>query len=464
MQNETSVKDNPIINNNIDPEYLKRFSEVFCPTRSAPFKIELDPIGWREVNQYNITLPMIRKHLLKIYHLGNQSPWYSTAGIMDFDNPDPEDIERIKERFGFDENNSMFITSPSHKKNHSSCHLLWKPVYDTDPSTARLFRTIVEPICSDIPHLDKKFPWTGKVYMRMPFGKDQNFIDHYGTGEILHPDWMTMLEMFEKLDSIDISSFNDYQLKFKLKYDTIRNDKNMSEAMELFDNGLQQSGTTNESLFEIMKIYRRQNVTEWQAVRKTKDWIYQNHNGKCSLINSGNTRTLDKEIERIGKSLYKYYDENKCYPDNIHNQCQGLTMNDLILAGNYFAGSMVDIKRFLKFMLIYSVHAHRGWVVITRDQFIKHIADHRSYIQFKNKLKEHGLLENSHYSYKHGTAKQYLFKGYKQSRDFLKYDGRHIDNVNDILAMQDKDFLKNHLKLNRMTINRLCNKTYTPYN
>jgi len=350
------------------PRYAIKFKKGYWCTKQKPLK----------------NIP-IKAHLTGIYYVSVLPKWYPLHCAFDFDNVKKIDIEKIRDKFEFDWTNSMLCSSES----LNGFHLMFKPIYNGKPLTIKLLQDIF--LFAKINNFEV-FPQINKTF-RLPFSPDQICLDfEYKNLK----DWKEQLYWFNNLNLYDLKNLKNIprqQTIFDLEK-PIQKQKigTYQIGKELFKNGLITSNSRHNSQFYVLSYLYRSNILPKIAIEMCYAWLRNKHNGFSKEVNKGNWRTINGEIKRQTKNIYKYYEDNCFYPDQIHNNFNGyITKTDIKSIVMISKGNWSEIKFYTNFFNYCNPRRERIFIDIHTDKLIKW-SSRETYLKRLDKLKQYGII------------------------------------------------------------------------
>jgi len=302
-QKDASIlsKQKPVVNNPKGAawaDYLGTFVQRI-PSYAVKF-----PGGSWATRRGPLTDRPVEAHLAGKYAVGVLGSAYPLYGIIDVDNRDKGEVERIRDALGMDKSTSMAFESES----PNSYHVVFKPEYNGRPPSIRL-----------LGELFKNFARTSRIEIypqwrhavRLPFGPKQTPADEDYRGL---ESWEDAVYWFGKLDDYSLKNVRQAQLELDIPIIGRQSLVNSLNAREVFENGLQAADSRNSCQFIILLWLWRQNVPQEQAETIVWDWIQQKHNGFSKDIGR-HPRAVQKEIMRQATSIWGRYDFGRVLPD-----------------------------------------------------------------------------------------------------------------------------------------------------
>jgi len=259
----------------------------------------------------------IREHLDGNYWVGSIARWYPEFALLDFDDCTEDKIDRVRTELGLDDSKAMLMTSES----DNSYHLLFRPVYDNQPPTARLLMDVFREYC--LSRQIEIYPQANR-FVRLPFGHAQVHCLNEGMEHLNR--WEDLVYYFRKLDEFELKNI-DY-MNWEHRFIDDDDDEHIyidssilfssgtgtASALELIEHGLQAPGTRNYAQGLIITYLFRKGVPPKTAVRYVWDWIKSKHNGMSKDF-PANPKDVAGEIKRQVKSVYRTGHRQRYYPD-----------------------------------------------------------------------------------------------------------------------------------------------------
>ena len=344
---------------------------------------------WRSV-EGTITRDLVYSHLRGKFSVASLGRWYPVFGAIDIDTVPSSGVDSIRLAFGLNATNSMLFTSET--ANHH--HILFRPVFNENPPTLRLFRDILEPYGKFLGV--EIYPQENRTF-RLPFGPMQ-VCEDYGR-ELL--DWRQAVYWFQKLDTLSLESLPRLSLPF-LSYIGSKCIQEGSSAgcdsaywigARLLEEGMGPGMSRTTSQFHVLYYLWRNGLTEKCAVLQTKSWIRQKHHGYSKTVNQGIWRVVDADIDRQASRIWKKYHRSSLLPNTAWNGDEGWTTRQDILTIIVTTRGKMRLARFLynilKYMYPRTLSDTR--VPIHSDRLIK-MSSSSSYLDFIARLTEMGLI------------------------------------------------------------------------
>lgn len=384
---------------------------------------------WKTRNK-PLSDPAIKAHLEGKYSVAGLGPWYPPFIILDIDNREYEEVEKIRSRLELTDSNSMILESES----ENSYHILLKGEYHKKPPTLKLLKEVTLNFARS--NGIEIYPQANRP-IRLPFGKHQDPIDPIYAGL----DWQQLLYWYNKFDPLDLSFIPSHQMVFnfepifKLNPENIRLPADLQKgpvktrlrAEELFEEGLQGPSSRNESQFYVLHLLWRRNLPKENAIKIVWNWINKKHNGYSKDIWSHPGRVY-KEIERQADYVWRTFEIDQVYPDSTHNLFHGyITKADIPDIVNATGGSLPRMK-FLFNLVKYSYpRRYRKFISIHRDKLVKW-SSHRTYQKYLNEFEAGGIAERKK-SYLPGVFSKDLKIDwpFRSDQEAVLYSGRAVD-------------------------------------
>lgn len=355
------------------------------------------PIGgeWKIVHR-PLSSHIVWKHLQGKAYAASLGKWYPEYAAFDFDGRSLYDVQSIRRKLGFDETNSLLCNSMT-KGNY---HLFFRPEYNCNPPTLRLLKTVLTP---------KALAFGIEIYpqekrpFRLPFGMKQSCIDE---GKEL-ADWMWLIHLFNKLETIDLVSFCDgeYQKNQIAMIKSVSVEQGFKESAYidgevLFENGLIQSHCRNNSQFKVLYYLWRNNVSLYQAIEMTKEWIKKMHNNFSDSVKRSQWRIIGKEIERQASHIWETYELQGVFPDQIQKKYQGwITTNDMLKILEYTEGKKIESEFLFQLVRYWRAREIQEFVPI-HHQVLNKFANYRTCLDYLFRFEAMGFLERKSGYYK----------------------------------------------------------------
>lgn len=223
-------------------------------------------------------------------------------------------------------------------------------------------------------------------------------------------------------------------------------------ARELYEHGLEASGTRHEAQMILLRNLWRQNCFQQDAAQIVKVWIRAKHNGFSKTVRQGRWRELDAEIERQAAFVWA---TPQTLPDATHNLHGRSTKVDLIMAAKLFPADAVRQKQFFNLASYCRARQHYDWIFISKRIWEHEIANWSTYKKLQQELEQRGVMRSVPY-YKAGEfSRRYQLDLPQTSEPSLMKDERHIDSYFDALDMAfegDRRAISDVTRLNKMTL------------
>ena len=354
------------------PEY-KDFVNTFIQ-RQPRYAVKFKGKPWK-TKQKALSDTPIRSHLEGKYYIGVLAKWYPGFCVLDMDDVDLNNVERVRDSLKLDIANSMLCRSET----PGSYHILFKPSYNTKPPTVRLLQGILKPFGQQ--NNIEIYPQPNKA-IRLPFGSQQDCLDF----EYIHlKDWKEKLYWFNKLDDLDLKTIPYHQLELDL-YIPKQKSGSYQIGRELFETGLNAYNSRNEAQFYILYYLWRRNIPPETALDMCYSVIKTKHNGYSEEVNSGNWRTIKGEIKRQARTIYSTYEHSNIYPDEIHNSFNGyITKADIKDIVMLCKASMPRMKFLYNLVKYCYPRRYRTFIDIHSDRLREW--SFRNYLQYLDEFK-----------------------------------------------------------------------------
>lgn len=393
--------------------------------------------GWTTIPS-TLLRKKIAAHLWGDYAVGVRAPWYPAYCAIDVDKPRRDiiaTVDEVKEKLELEDSQVAVYTSPSYYKescDHSrSVHIFIKPLYMDNPPTLRLQRRILFPLVKELGY--ELYLQAGRVF-RLPFGRNQNYIDQKNGFVEEEWSWQAAFRKFQELVPAALETF-PFQRPIEPSYSCDYHPDNSpqrKEAEELLETGLTEFGTRHMKTGLLARYFYFQNVYPKEAEVRILFFLETKHNGKSKEINSGNWDLVKKEIHDWVERTYSYFGSQKIYPDGTHNLLGWATKRDVEQIIQVFPGDYINQGRFFKLISYYRPRQRQGngFVPIHRERWRKLIGN-RGEREFKALLVDKNLIEINP-SFRVGRySKAYRLNSLSSAKsdDMIKdEDGRAIQN------------------------------------
>ncbi|HNQ64190.1 MAG: hypothetical protein KBH82_00485 [Syntrophorhabdaceae bacterium] len=384
---------------------------------------------WRTVNK-----PMhdsaIMDHIDGKCYIGTIAPWYPKWGLIDIDNKPIKELEKIRDKLGMDDSNSMLYGSerPGHY------HLIFAPEYRAAPPTTSLLSDSLKEFCY-IQGVEL-YPTTKKI-VRVPFSPHCNFIGEYAY--LNNSDYSQKLHWFLKLDPYNLADAPRKSLHSKrldLNYPANEGLKAPSlntraEAMFYMENGIQEQGTREHCQFVILLWLWRQNFTPDDAFNTTVSWLKAKNNGKSKDFNKNPKICID-HIKRQIKRIWGSYYVVGIYPDNIQNEYYGyITPQDIPMIIQIARGSLPRMRFLFNLIKYIYPRRQRGEISVHCSKLISW-SSKSTYLKYLMELESIGIVIRTR-AYEVGSfSKSIQIKWqFADGCDAILVDGRSPDTLED---------------------------------
>lgn len=437
------------LNSELVPRYANSFIqpgppyliEVEKPSEEpySPYPARREPtIFWVTASKHSLTYSHVAGHLSGLVSVGTFAKWYPIMGLVDLDSVTLERAEEIRASYGMDLKNSILAESrtPEHY------HLVFRPVYNEHPMTARLFQTIGTTMgglqnVEIYPRMDHA--------IRAPFGKYFRPID---PGR----EFMNAEELMAEFETLD-----EYEMRVRFPYALVEptalelfpaqevNGISRSwycQGADLYAGGLQARRTRNDAQARVIYWLFRRNTPPEVVVQLTYEWIKRSHNGFSEEINAGRYAKIRAEIRRQVDYFYKNFEAFRYLPDFVHNSHGGwITQPDLEKIVRLTDGSLARIRFVVELIKFANPRKKRPWIRIHTDHLIQWSST-ENYLRYLDELETKGILRrNSNYLPSSlaiggkGFSKSITFAGwqFQDQGAALLDDGRTPESFNGIV-------------------------------
>ncbi len=383
---------------------------------------------WRTVNK-----PMhdgvIKDHIDGKCYIGTIAPWYPKWGLIDIDNKSIKEIEKIRNKLGMDDKNSMLYGSerPGHY------HLIFAPEYLEAPPTVNLMNDALKGFC-DI-QVVELYPTTKKI-VRVPFSPYCDFIGEYAY--LNGSDFAQKLHWFSKLDPYNLAYAprkNIHTKRLDLIYpvdEVLKPPLNTSaEAMYYIENGIQEQGTREHCQFLILLWLWRQNFTPEDAFKTTASWLKAKNNGKSKDFKKNPKLCID-HINRQIKRIWGSYSYAGIYPDKIQKEyCGYITSQDVPMIMQIARGSLPRMRFMFNLIKYIYPRRHRGEISVHCSK-LTNWSSKSTYIKFLMELESQGIIMRGKSYEVNGYSKKIQIKWqFADGCNAILVDGRPPDTLED---------------------------------
>ena len=413
-------------------EYRKTFVQPYP-------RYTIKKIGGKRWRTIKGTLPdaQVKGHLGQDHIIGVLAKWYPGHTGFDIDDVPLKAVEKIRERLGVNEDNSMLFSSES----SNSYHLFLKPTYKSKPPTERLLQDILIPFGkqNDI----EIYPQANRTF-RLPFGYKQKCLD---SGYEHLETWQEYLYWFNKLDDFDISTVPGQQLEFGL---IIPGEKTGISQIgrELLEIGLVNHNSRHDSQFKVLYYLWRRNIPPETAIGICFNWIKNKHNGYSIEVKAGNWNLIYQEIKRQAISIYNNYEMANIYPDETHNSFSGyLTIPDLKDIIRISKGNLPRMNFLYSLVKYCYPRRYRTFIDIHSDKLIEW-SSKENYQRNLEELSNQGIIKRGNkYSVDRFSKSIKINWNFKDSKEAILYDSRAPDTLEDTIKLSyDPEEFKELLK------------------
>jgi len=400
---------------------------------------------WRTVHK-GLGDRLVEGHLDGKFDVASLGGWYPRFGLIDFDEWSITEVNRVRDAFGLDRDNSLLCTSES----PDSYHLIFRPRWNGRPATIRGLHLAMSEACKATGV--ELFPQATHG-VRLPFGRQQMLFeeDVWMVGP-----WADRLYWFQKLDEYDLGEMPKTQQELPLGHGEIDERPLDADASSLkaqgrllWEYGLQEYNRRHYSQFAVIYYLWRENVPLEMCEEAVNRWIKRKHNGLSEEANRGRWRTIRQEIKRQVHHIYTKYQ----LPDTPNNLEFGtvtrLDVPDLF----HIADGSLPRARFLHGLVRYLYpRRHRATVNVHSDRLIAW-SSYETYLKRLEELQGAGLLERGT-SYEIGVrSKQIKLRWpWREPRLIVTEDGRAPRTLEETCkaVYEDPEELRAVLKLTGM--------------
>jgi hypothetical protein len=384
----------------ISPDH-RSFAKLLAREYTAPHARQYEYKGARtdwSTHHQPTSDRLIKAHLDGDLWLGTRAPWYPVLFNLDIDNPTPEKLDKIYERFdlyGIGESQRVRMTTPSFRATGN--HRIYLRLERNDrPIT---FARGYEALKNSFADVCEIYPQKNRVD-RVPCGRHQDLIS--SDGQILSKlSWRQEMHYLLKVDPTPIETLQ-HQLDLLPEPELEPSDqprawKPKHEVKELIEHGLQAGGLTRSAAqYEILNYYWRAQMQPFEAAEKVRTWVRTRHNGFSEEINLGRLHEIDSHIAR--QTAWIWARPAPIYPDSTEALLGALTRADLKFAAEIYPGSAVRQKQLAALCAYYRPRRHHEYVFIPVWFWRQEVANDRTYKQLVAELESKGLLTvNKHY-------------------------------------------------------------------
>lgn len=377
------------------------------------------PEGYYCTKQKTLKNMPIIAHLTGIYYVSVLGKYYPFYCVFDFDNVKRIEVDRIRDKFGFDWTNSMLFSSES----PNSYHLIFKPIYNGKPLTIRLLQDIFSFI-----KIFEVFPQINNMF-KLPFSPYEISLDfEYKNLK----NWEELFHWFIRLDFYDLKNLKNFNIsRQSIIFDLekpIQEIGTLQTSKELFKEGLIIPNSRYDAQFKIISSLCRKNISPEIANEMCRDWLRSKHNGFSEKVNQGNWRAIELEISRQTKSIYNYYEKNSFYPDEVHNSYNGWITKANHIEISEISDNWSEIKTFRKIFKYCNARQGRIFIQIHSDKFIEW-SSKENYLKLINKLIQHKKIKRFNF-YKVGEfSKSIKWLNKSDINEAILIDSRSPDTI-----------------------------------
>lgn len=420
------------IKNKINPDIVPEFSNIFVQPRPKyaievekkvkpvePFNDEKAVHFWVTGRKKPVGYSHVAAHLSGIISLGSVSKWYTGFGLYDIDSRGIDFAEAKRLAMDMDWRNSILARS----RTPDSFHIIFNPVYDGKPMTARLFQTIGEQI-SEI-HQMEVYPQIDRC-IRLPFGRFFGLAED--RGNISTPE--ELLEEFKGLQEYDLKEkWSILRTQEQTFFDDVKDYAGgdwCQQGKAWYANGLVERGTRYEAQARVIYYLFRRNTPPGTNLELTYKWIKKKHNGFSDAINGGRYQRIKNEIRKQVKWFYKNFEMIEYLPDSVHNEYKGyLTKPDLEEIVRVCRGNLSRLRFVSRLIQYANPRQSRSYIRIHSDT-LKDWSSTENYLKYLRELEEKGIIKRSNAFSPGVYSKAISFPGwtFKESEKGIYVDER----------------------------------------
>jgi len=396
-------------------EYLGTFVQ-----RVPRYAVKLPGGFWTTKSKPLADLP-IQAHLEGQYAVGVLGSAYPLYGVLDIDDRDKGEVERVRDALGMDKGTSMAFQSES----ANSYHVIFKPEYNGRPPSIRLLGTMFRDFARA--NRVEVYPqWRHAV--RLPFGPKQTPADeeYRGLGS-----WEDAVYWFGKLDEYNLTNVRRAQLELNLPIIGRPPVPKVGEAQELFEHGLQAPGTRNAAQFQVLLWLWRHNVPQEQAEAVTWAWIRRKHNGFSKDIGR-HPKAVRSELTRQATQIWGRYDFGRVLPDAPALAHEGyITKPDILEVIKATHGNLPRSRFLHSLVRFMNPRRYRLSVGVSRDKLMAW-SSWKTYNRYLAELGARGIVRRGR-PYQVGKFSKPIKMTWPWARqdEAILYEGRAVEGFDD---------------------------------
>lgn len=204
----------------------------------------------------------------------------------------------------------------------------------------------------------------------------------------------------------------------------------------LLEYGLDAAHSRNEAQFHVLYFYWRNNFDPGNAIRSTKAWIRNMHNGLSAQVDNNDWRRIDAEIERQANRIWTYYEKNGDLPNQASLWVDGWTTRDDLIEIALACDGRIRLSRFLYKLIRYCRPRMRytDWVPVHVKRLVD-FSSSASYLDLLDDLEQNGIITRSEGYLRGHHAKRIHPVWRTSSTDSpLLVDGRSPDTYDGAIA------------------------------
>lgn len=340
----------------------------------------------------------IISHLREDRWIGLHAPYFSIYAVIDIDSPrrnTRDTINNIAQRLELDESQLAAFTSPSFWKSggshKGSLHVYLKSTYNDAPASLKIHEWRLGPLIKELGF--ERFPQRRKVF-RLPFGREQHYIDHRSGRIEFDLSWQERLRILKRLVPVDLKKYPYKEVpSARDTFDFIDTSLQRKQAEELICTGLIRRHTRHDATGLLARWCYFRNISPDRAKALILDFLRRKHNGMSDEIDNNNWELVEQETETWIEKTYAYFEARNVFPDNVHNLTGWATRDDVKLIAQALHGDYINQRRLFKFVsYCRSRGGDREYIPIHRDRFQKIIGrERKSY--FRRLMEEKKLIE-----------------------------------------------------------------------
>ncbi len=407
---------------------------------------------------------LIKKHIKGKQSLALPPRWYPIYGNIDIDSPRSQEkpvFDKLQE-IGITADQFACFSTPRFRSN-GNFRIYFNFQLHGKPITAALYEQVLKSHFQTIQNLE--YNPRRNISDRLIAGFDCELVDTYSK-EITKLNFRGKLDVLKNIKPVEISELPMEKLPDVKRVSNFletsgsRNEF-IVEAEDLLENGLQKNGCNRHFAQSkvLFLLWLKNAYNEISAAEFVKNWIRAKHNGFSKTVNSGDWRRIDREIERLAKSIY--VPATNKFPDAVHNRIVAATSADVIAAAKYAPADAVRQKQFFNLLKVIRPKLKHEYIYIPAHTWINDIASDSTYLDFQRELESKGLMVSNR-KYTVGVeSRKYKFNFRLETGAALSSSGRNLDCYYDslkTLCAGDQREIQALTGINRMTLWRNLQK------